>query len=396
MSKNSTFKGFFIIICTFWGVNLDSQELNLGAPPVNNYNKEEYKSGSQNWDVLSARHQVYFANDGGLMSFNGLKWQIHPTPNNTILRSIAASDNDTIYIGAQGELGYFVPNQSGQLRYTSLLAQVPESVSIDEVWDLIYHKGTLYARTKINQILKYHNGVINTFGNKHPISNMALVNDEIWYHVAKEGIYKHNGQTTNLLEGSEILRGLKVVDILETPNRVLFLTEHNGIYSLDGGLISKWENNAEAYFKEKKISCGIVYKDEIIVGTKIGGAIKISSEGQANLLLDKKHGLQNNSVTGLALSPSQSLWISSSNGISEVNLNAMNETFYPDGELAGAVYDIEMWKDKIFFCTAHGVYYLALQSYYNPLVAKEFKLIKGTEGQTWGLDIMGLFRLQIT
>ncbi len=377
-----------MIICAYLGTKGYSQELNLGFPPVKNYNKEEYKSGSQNWDVLSFQHQVYFANDGGLMSFNGLEWQIHPTPNNTILRSIAASDSDTIYIGAQGELGYFVPNSNGQLTYTSLLDQLPESVSVNEVWDLIYHKGTLYARTKINQILKYNKGVINTFGNKHPISNIALVNDEIWYHVAKEGIYRHDGHTTNLIENSEVLKDLEVVDILETSNNVFFLTEHNGIYTLNADKISKWDYNAEAYLKDKKISCGIVYKDEIIVGTKIGGALKIGPTGQTSLLLNKKNGLQNNSVTGLAISPSGSLWISSSNGISEINFNAKNEIFFPDGNLEGAVYDIEMWQDKILFCTSHGVYYLALQTYYNPLKSKEFKLVKGTKGQAWGLDII--------
>ena len=97
----------------------------VGFPLVINYNKLDFHGGAQTWNIAQDRRGImYFANNEGLMSFDGTYWKIYPLPNGTIVRSIAFVD-DRIYVGGQGELGYFQPDSGGVLRYTSLVGLLP-------------------------------------------------------------------------------------------------------------------------------------------------------------------------------------------------------------------------------------------------------------------------------
>jgi len=46
---------------------------------------------------------MYFANNEGLLSFDGTYWKGYPLPNKTILRSIAIDKNNRIYAGGKGK-----------------------------------------------------------------------------------------------------------------------------------------------------------------------------------------------------------------------------------------------------------------------------------------------------
>src|SRR5690349_12879712 len=80
----------------------------IGIPNIVNYSKMAYKAGNQNLSIAQDSIGIlYFANNDGLLSFDGTFWRIYPLPNKTIARSVAISDDQRIYIGGQGEIGYF-------------------------------------------------------------------------------------------------------------------------------------------------------------------------------------------------------------------------------------------------------------------------------------------------
>ncbi|MFM7769448.1 MAG: transcriptional regulator, partial [Bacteroidota bacterium] len=79
----------------------------IGLPQIINYTKNDFKGGLQTWDIeQSSNGQMFFANNEGLISFDGKYWKNYPLPNKTILRSIALDQNHNIYSGGQGEIGY--------------------------------------------------------------------------------------------------------------------------------------------------------------------------------------------------------------------------------------------------------------------------------------------------
>jgi ligand-binding sensor domain-containing protein len=93
----------------------------IGIPNIVNYTKATYQAGSQTWNIVQDKKGImYFANNDGLLSFDGSYWRIYPLPNKTIVRSVAISEDNKIYVGGQKEIGYFLPGKNGDLQYTSL------------------------------------------------------------------------------------------------------------------------------------------------------------------------------------------------------------------------------------------------------------------------------------
>ena len=85
-----------------------------------NFSRSDYLAGTQNWAIRQDdRGIMYFANNKGLLEFDGTTWQTHPLPNATIVRSIAF-DNNRLYIGGQSEIGYLEIGQGGRNVFTSL------------------------------------------------------------------------------------------------------------------------------------------------------------------------------------------------------------------------------------------------------------------------------------
>ena len=117
-----------IVITTIHLISLSgfSQNPNLGIPPTESYSMKTFGAGTQNRAMATYKGRLYSANNGGLLVYDGIKWSIIETPKNSILRSLAPADGDTIYVGGQGELGFFKPNEKGNLTYESLVDRLPK------------------------------------------------------------------------------------------------------------------------------------------------------------------------------------------------------------------------------------------------------------------------------
>lgn len=51
-------------------------------PDIVNYDNTTYSAGTHNWDIQQDRNGVmYFANDEGVLTFDGSRWKIYPLPN---------------------------------------------------------------------------------------------------------------------------------------------------------------------------------------------------------------------------------------------------------------------------------------------------------------------------
>jgi AraC family chitin signaling transcriptional activator len=91
-----------ISILPFFIIQLISaQEL----PPIVKYNSNMYGAASQNWMISQDENQfVYFANNEGLLEFNGSEWTLNASPNETIMRSVKVV-GDKIFTGCYMEFG---------------------------------------------------------------------------------------------------------------------------------------------------------------------------------------------------------------------------------------------------------------------------------------------------
>ena len=94
--------------------------LSQERPPIEVYSPKTYGAENQNWAISQANNKfIYVANNKGLLEFNGSRWQLYPTPNATIMRSVNVID-DVIYTGSYKDFGYWKANEYGTLSYHSV------------------------------------------------------------------------------------------------------------------------------------------------------------------------------------------------------------------------------------------------------------------------------------
>ena len=96
-----------LFLCLFLANTLLAQNT-IGLPTIINYSKQQYNAGRQNWGMVQDKKGImYFANNDGLLTFDGVFWQLYPLPNKTVVRSLAIDAAGRIFVGAQGEIGFF-------------------------------------------------------------------------------------------------------------------------------------------------------------------------------------------------------------------------------------------------------------------------------------------------
>ncbi|MNQ79173.1 hypothetical protein D3C85_941070 [compost metagenome] len=95
-------KSYFVIIFfTLFSITFFGQVKSIGLPDVRNYKKNEYKGGTQNWNIGQDKNgNLYFANNNGLLQFDGSSWRKYALPNLTSVRCLKIDDSGKIYVGA--------------------------------------------------------------------------------------------------------------------------------------------------------------------------------------------------------------------------------------------------------------------------------------------------------
>ena len=129
-----------------------SQEL----PPIQSFSSDFYKGGNQNWSITQDDNRnMYFANNDGLLRFDGNHWQLFPSPNKSILRSVHYA-NKFIYTGSYMDFGYWKYLQTGELVYTSIVNELEfEMIEDEQVWNIFDYKQFVIFQT-LNRLIIYN------------------------------------------------------------------------------------------------------------------------------------------------------------------------------------------------------------------------------------------------
>ena len=111
-----------LLILTSLVTNLAVAQNTIGFPQIINYSKDDYHGGSQTWDIgQDSSGKMYFANNEGLLSFDGNYWKVNPMPNKTIMRSLAIDAQNHIFAGGQNEFGFFFVYIEARFSFWELL-----------------------------------------------------------------------------------------------------------------------------------------------------------------------------------------------------------------------------------------------------------------------------------
>jgi len=371
------FLQFFLLV--FFNLACFCQEM----PPIQKYTAEDYGGDNQNWMLSQASNNfIYVANNRGLLEFNGSDWRLFNSPNNTVMRAVSVID-DIIYTGCYSEFGYWKPNESGVLFYTSLVQNLEMPMAEDEqVWNIIGYDEWVLFQT--NDHIYFYNTATEKFKTikvNNLIYKLFKVNDQIYFHVANEGLYRIDGGIPNLIIKGDIAEKGRIINVFEVGNTLVVITRNLGFYSYQDGELRKWLIEADDLLKTTSVFTGIQLKDgSYMLGTISNGLIHVTKEGRIDYQMTQKRGLSNNTVLSLFEDNAQNVWTGLDNGIDCVNVQSAIKTLFDYEGIIGTVYTSQVFKGYLYIGTNQGLFYRNLEHH-----NENFRFIKGTEGQVWSL-----------
>lgn len=374
------FLALFILLNQLYGF---SQISRYGLPITQNFNPESYGAGIQNWDIAQDNKGImYFSNNLGLLEYDGIKWDLHPVKNETKVRSVLLGNDGRIYVGCQGDFGYFVRNEKGALTYTSLADSLEaENRNFDEIWNVYKNDETIYFCT-FDNIYVYDQQVLKVVKPENSIEMSYFINGKLYVQEWNVGLTVLENNRLVKVRGSDFFNEHKIASVIPIGGQGLWIATQSGeILTYDGTDFSKWKSDAHDLLTKALINSAIMLKNgNFAIGTQSGGLLILSAEGELLRHLNKERGLLSRTILSLYQDVHENLWVGLNNGISYVELSSpfsiINEQILP-----GTGYAALLDNSRLYLGTNNGVFYNDLQ-----LPDEQFHMLPNTAGQVYNIS----------
>ncbi len=369
---------FNIALLFFFTSFLHAQEL----PPIENFPSSIYNAGNQNWMISQADNKyIYIANNDGLLEYDGSRWLLYPSPNNTIIRAVKVV-KEKIFTGAYMEFGFWEKDPKGKLIYSSLLPLLSEKMLEDEhIWNIVTFKEWVLFRS-LNRIYFYNTNSkkFNIIKSNNAIINVYIVDNQVYYNVSNEGIYIIKAGKPELIIKEPLFDDELIVKICQKDNDLLLLTKNSGFYIYKENRVIKWNTEVDELLSNFHIYSSLqIQNGGILLGTIANGLIYLDKNGKLLYHFDQDNGLNNNTILSIYEDIDNNIWVGLDDGLNCINIDSAIKIYNDKKGKLGTVYASIVYQDYLYLGTNQGLFYKKLGG------NEEFQFMQGTTGQVWSV-----------
>jgi DNA-binding CsgD family transcriptional regulator len=365
----------------------------IGVPTIQNFQRPEYNAGTQNWSAEQGDNGVmYFANNYGLLRYDGRFWGLYPVPNGSVVRSTYFSKSQQLlFTGAYNEIGYYKNDSTGNLVYVSLLPLVPEQDrNFGDVWK-IYEGPWGIMFQSFEGMFFYSDGKIEVVKPRSTFHFSYYVNGVLYVFDRENGLMEYrNGFLKKIPNGDFFIRK-EVWSVLPLNNdEILIGTAKEGLFIYDGLTLKPWNTPVNSLLKKYQIYSSLAIDNEhFAFGTIQNGLIICDKRGKILQIINREKGLQNNTILSMCLDLDGNLWLGLDNGIDYVEINSPI-TLLQDNYGLGTGYTSLFYNNLMYLGTNQGLFYCTPEKFKSPyLSASDFQMVENTSGQVWSLNEIG-------
>jgi ligand-binding sensor domain-containing protein/DNA-binding CsgD family transcriptional regulator len=361
---------------------------NVGIPYIRNFTKHDYMAGAHNWDIAQDfKGFMYIANDDGLLVYNGVQWNLYRMPNLSMVRSVYIDDKGNIYVGAYNDIGLMSCSDNGKMTFSSLRDLIPEEYrNFDDVWNVFRYRNKIVFQSYNAAYLYDESGQVTVIAAPSRFQGAYNINGRLIFNDVDKGLMEYSAGRLAELAGCEKLTGKEIKALIPygDDNRMLICTLGEGMFIYDGQMIRGWNIPVNEQLKKDQIfSATILHDNFYAIGTILNGLIIIDNDGNIVQHINKKKGLQNNTILDLYCDRAGNLWLALDNGIDYATIDSP-VTFIQNSDGFGAGYASVIYKGRLYLGTNQGLY---VKEWPASNSESDFKMISGTYGQVWYLGV---------
>ncbi len=368
-----------------------SQVKRVGLPLMKHFYKTDYSGGTQSWGISEDKNGfLYFANNIGLLRYDGYNWELFPLPGNKLVRSVLCV-NDTIFVGAFEEFGYFIPDRIKGLTYKSLSSTIDlQNKNLDDIWRIYHFQNQIIFQT-FTHVITLRMGKLTTYSSPEQLQFSFIVGNKYYVQSKTGRIFEFvNGKFVQF-DDRGIFSNNQIWAVMQAPDStVLVATINNGVFYYKQGVFIPWKCEANDFLKKNQIfSATRIPGGFYAFGTIQDGLLITDVNGNEIQHIDKSKGLQNNTVLSTFIDSQGNLWLGLDNGIDFIELNSPLSIINEGLGLLGSCYGVIINKSKIYVGTNGGLYQADWPLNVNVAsLNKPFSRIEKTNGQVWCLNVL--------
>ncbi|MDD3876714.1 MAG: adenylate/guanylate cyclase domain-containing protein [Bacteroidales bacterium] len=367
LCKIAVFWGLFLILIIQDGF---SQINRNGIPLITNYSQDIYNSFPQNWQaVQDSRGVMYFANQTGIIIYDGSKWRQIKVGDNVFIRSLAVDDEGIVYFGTSNSFGYLFPDDNGNLTPVLLSDSFSQNDNLKyDFWKIVPVENYIFFFNEC-VLFRYNKNteIVNTWELEFDIFQVFSYRNELYLSSYEKGLEKLIGDSITILNNGNFFSDKAIVSMLPFSNQsFLVVTYENGLYevefkdSLTLDIPRKIDINIESqhYYYYSAISLN---DNRIALATIGGGLIIINKDGFIVNKIDEQDGLISNNIASLYLSKAGGqnsvLWVITDKGISKLDFFSPVSLFDGHHGIKGLISDVVRFNDILYVATPDGLFY---------------------------------------
>ena len=328
---------------------------------INQYNNKSYHANQLIWDAAEDLYgRIWFANNKGLLRFDGSSWVLFSTPNP--VRRIAFGTTGELFVACQGDFGMLKFNTNGTSEYISLKKQLGANNQIaggDERVQIVGDEIYFSMQSQLVKAVKINKNYRSELFKIAEILGAFTDGKCLYVNSAKYGLSVFNKGKLDVVTGGEQLAGKQIVNTFPENNEIIIASAYDGIFLLKNKTISKI-NGTVSRFAQKGIVAITKLKDNrIAIGTLHDG-VKIFTLSKANGLdIVENYALKLPSpeIYSLYVDKENNLWVGHAKGLSHVLLGLPVKQF-PNLTFSGYATDMQLVGKKLYISSTSGLYVL--------------------------------------
>lgn len=378
---------FFLSLASFYGL---AEITSTGIPAIRNFPRKAYRASTQNWAIThDHRGFMYFANNDGVLEYDGTTWELFQFAEPANTRSVASDLKGNLYVGMYNEFGRAAPDPTGKLVFTSYRQKLTgDPADMGDIWRIFVTPQGIFFQGYSNLFQYDEQGLLlNRFDSPGKFLFSFYAGGELYIQELGKGLFRLRGNNLEPLPGLEELHNKEIWSVLPGSGGSLVIgTSQNGVFRYAAGRLTAWKTKANQLLTANKIfsSC-LVHENKFAFGTIGGGVVITSENGELIQHLNKSNGLQNNTILSVSADMKGNLWMGLDNGIDYAEINSpLSFLHHPGG--FGAGYATAIHNGYLYLGTNNGLF-AAPWPAESPGEQPLFRLIDNTVGQVWYLGV---------
>lgn len=372
----------FLFYLTQCGISQSSGSVFLKDIPLyKHFSPVNIDGGIQSWSVdQDSSGILYVANNEGLLEFDGSKWTKYIVPFCTKVRAVKVDERNRIFVGGQGQIGYFSATKKGLVFYSLLKYLPPNLRNIAETWKILEHEEKIFFTTE-SQFFILEDTNLRIPELPGYIRLAFDLDSKVVVQFYDLGLYEFVDNEFISIPGTE-----------KIPDVISILPKKDGYYYIcRSGLILKHDLKGiapiELPFALGEINDAIkMSSGDYAIGTQNNGLYFFNSNFSFKQHLTKSEGLSDRTVKSLYEDEFHNLWVTLNNGIDYLEISLPLSLINDEAGIEGTGYAAFKYGNKIYLGTNNGLFVQDASG--KDLFKNKYELIPGSEGQVYNLSLI--------